>query len=83
MILGTDAPIQEVHRYYESELTERGWLFGSRVGSTDEATYAWDQGHLRFRLGFKDTEEWHQRLAASERFPTIYQIALIEREPSR
>lgn len=80
MILGADASISDVLTFYDGELTARGWdAARPTVPSTNEVeAYKWTRGELRFRLGFLETEEWHQRIEGSDRWPTLYDMRIIE-----
>lgn len=82
LIMGTDASMAEVQAFYESELTDRSWTPSGGVPSTSEIdAIAWIRDRYTFRLGFKETDEWYERLEGSDEFATLFEIALIEREP--
>lgn len=76
-IIGSDATIEDIRDFYEGELADAGWVRQPSSRSTTELeAHRWHQGDLAFRLGFLNTEEWHQRLDGSDQFPTLYEIHL-------
>lgn len=82
VILGTDASVEEVLAFYETELADRNWERGSQSRTTSEiVAHSWSRDGTRVRIGFKDTEDRHTEV--SDRFATLYEVLLIESEPER
>lgn len=83
-IYGSNAAIEDIRAYYEAQLAERGWrqVPGSR-STTELDAWSWIRGDLGFRLGIKDPDDWHERLAGSDRFGTLYEVRLADGQSGR
>jgi len=83
-IYGSSASIEEILVYYEAELADRGWEpIPSSRSSTEIDAWSWIRNDLGFRLGIKDPDDWHERLAGSDQFQILYEIRLVDGQSGR
>jgi len=76
-IFGSHAQPQEIHEFFESELTSTGWSEVTGIRTTTELdAWRWEKDGNTFRLGIMDPDQWHARLEGSEAFPTIFDVRL-------
>ena len=79
LLVGTERAVSEVRDWFDTELSARGWNQVSEARSSLETeAYEWRRPGLRFRLGFAQPGIWDDRVEGAGKFPTIYDMRIIE-----
>lgn len=80
--LATEAPMEDVVRYYAAALIAEGWKEGASdsayVAYSERQVCGWNRDGVRFRLSFLKPTDYHERYPLDPPHATVYEVRLIQ-----